>query len=451
MTSRGPIDNLGIPPLAGLCTYEEACRVGFDVDANVNLLKRYNYASRRLHESLVAHVPRTPEWEVKCAMGLHQWILAEHCAWIRRRVSEMREPPLHLDQCPDPKLELWMEETIRAESTVELLTGIYSVGIPELIETYQWHLERTNPMIDHPTCRILRLMLSELESMATWGKQALSAIIRTESDATSAKDWEDHVRAYLAEAGGIAGEPARFAAAPLPTPRSNGEPYEMDVVPKRDARFTDPYNQSALIDEYYKDESRAPDERTYALLYKRLREMDVPEYMAPIIFKTKGKPWEYYADLGRQLWDETRHAMMGEVGLYQDGVPFYRYPIDLKTSLTANTQLEPLQAHLILTGIELSLMPKKTGKRFEWVIAKSSGNDLAATIQDYDWADEVLHAQIGRRWLVPEFGSLEKLQSAYDELWPRWWALSLEKRALSEQKEWWSEFLREIRASKLAK
>ena len=47
---------------------------------------------------------------------------------------------------------------------------------------------------------------------------------------------------------------------------------------------------------------------------KRLREIDVPEMMAPILFKTHGKPWEYYRDMSRQLWDEARHAMMGEVG-----------------------------------------------------------------------------------------------------------------------------------------
>ena len=30
---------------------------------------------------------------------------------------------------------------------------------------------------------------------------------------------------------------------------------------------------------------------------------------------------------------------------------------------------------------------------------------LAAMIQDYDWADEILHARIGREWLVAEIGS----------------------------------------------
>ena len=38
-----------------------------------------------------------------------------------------------------------------------------------------------------------------------------------------------------------------------------------------------------------------------------------------------------------------------------------------------------------------------------------------ATFQDFDWADEVLHAQIGREWYVPEFGSLKEALDYGDE------------------------------------
>lgn len=122
----------------------------------------------------------------------------------------------------------------------------------------------------------------------------------------------------------------------------------------------------------------------YALFYKRLREIDVPEWMAPIIYKTEGKSWEYYLDLSRQLWDEARHAMMGEVGLYHDGVPFYKYPVDIESSMSLNTEYEPLEAHIILWGIEQSLMPRQTGKAYELIVAEQSSHPLAPMFQDYD-------------------------------------------------------------------
>ena len=86
--------------------------------------------------------------------------------------------------------------------------------------------------------------------------------------------------------------------------------------------------------------------------------------------RRRGRPWEYYRELGRQLWDETRHAMMGEVALHAAGVPFYEYPIDMAASASLNCEFTPLEAHILLWDIEQGLMPRETGKRWEWTIAR---------------------------------------------------------------------------------
>lgn len=132
-----------------------------------------------------------------------------------------------------------------------------------------------------------------------------------------------------------------------------------------------PYTETLLaavpVVEYGLNEAMNVDERAYVLLYRRLREMDVPEFMAPIIFRANGKPWDYCVDLTRQIWDEARHAMMVEAGLYFNGVAFYEFPIELEGSMSLNTELEPLHAHVVLWGVEQKLMRKDTGKRFEWI------------------------------------------------------------------------------------
>jgi len=63
-------------------------------------------------------------------------------------------------------------------------------------------------------------------------------------------------------------------------------------------------------------------------------------------------------------------------------------------------------------------MPK-TGKRFEWEIGKKSKNSLSALFQDYDWADEVLHARIGRDWYVPNFENSKEAIKYGDECWSK--------------------------------
>lgn len=451
MSQTIEIDNLGIPPLAGVCSYEVAARPGLDVEQAVRRLKRFNYVGRRLHETAAAHLPRTPEWEVKCALGLHLWLDAEHCSSIRSRIAEMREPPLHLDAVPDERLGAALEELLRAQDSVELVAGIYGAVRPALVAACRDYLAHVNPLFDHPTYRLLRSVLREQEEMLDWGERAITALTATSDAAERAASFVAHLERYLAAAGGVTGDAPVDADAALPPARWDGSDYVMDAEVRRDARFVDRYNCSADISGYAADEGRPPDERTYALAYARLREMDVPEWMAPIVFNTRGKPWEYYREMGRQLWDETRHAMMGAVALYTCGVPFYAYPIDASASMTLNLEFAPLDAHLVLWHIEQGLMPRETGKRREWTTANLNGDPFFVALQDYDWADEVLHAQIGRRWLESEFPSAAERKAAGEALFARWVAARQRYAAQSDQREWWPEFVERARIGRRAR
>ena len=167
------------------------------------------------------------------------------------------------------------------------------------------------------------------------------------------------------------------------------------------------------------DEKFPPEPKTLMMFYKRLREVDVPEMMASIITETTERPWNYYRDLTRQLWDEARHAMMGEVGFTNLGIDWpAKVMINFTWSLALNTQLKPIERHAVLYFIEQGLMPKK-GKRFEWEVALAAQNPLAALFQDYDWADEVLHARIGRDWYLKEFNNAPEAVKYGDECWSR--------------------------------
>ncbi|AZN42615.1 hypothetical protein [Paenibacillus albus] len=202
---RAIIDNKGIPPLAGICTYEDACKPGFTVDRSVELLKRFNFISKGLNQMQAAHLARVPEWEVKSAFGYHLWLDAEHSAAIRKRVSEMREPPLGLDQVPDEKLRVWLDEAIHGDDTIELLVGFYRVIRAEIIKALNRYLAEMNRIAEHPTYRLLRGMLQDQEEMLDWGEQALAALIDSPEKELHAQQWEHHLLAYLRDAGGFSG------------------------------------------------------------------------------------------------------------------------------------------------------------------------------------------------------------------------------------------------------
>ena len=137
--------------------------------------------------------------------------------------------------------------------------------------------------------------------------------------------------------------------------------------------------------------------------------------------------------------------MMGEVGFANLGVDWPdKVRINYTWSLALNTQLKPIERHAVLYFIEQGLMPK-TGKRFEWEVAQASQNPLSALFQDYDWADEVLHARIGRDWYLKDFKNPQEAVRYGDECWSQV-LMSWEnwrQQGLTQHYNWWPELYRE--------
>lgn len=435
------------PPLAGICGYSEASRIGYTVEESVRRLLRYHWVERRLMEIGAAHLPGTPVWEVKGALALHHWYDAEHADALRTRIAEMRHPAPAMDRAPDAALDAFLDELLRAGDAIELVAGIYGVARPALLDAYREHLDETNPVVDHPTRRFLRFVVREEEEAAEWGRAALEALTDGDGGARErARTWEGHLRAYLEAAGGIAG-PSRWEGErppeDLPGPRAS-EPFEPRLRPRRDDRFTGALDFDFPPHAVYDAEGVPADERNLALLCKRLLEMDVPEMMASFIYQRRGLPWEFYREYARQLWDEARHSMMGEIAFEARDVDWRAIPLNVGFSLRLNLHAKPLERQILLLAIEQSLMPGDTGKRFEYGTAVEAGDELSAHIHDYDWADEVLHAQIGRRWLKAEGLSTAEALERAKEIHERTWAALERYGDTGSRFGWWDDFCREV-------
>ena len=431
----------GLPPLAGICSLDDAMKPGLSVEDCVSRLKRYHYAWKRLHQIFTARITAEPIYELKSGFSLHAHLCAEHATTLRRRVGEMREPPLGLEQVPDPSLEIFFDEILGAPSTEGLVVGLYEKALPALKAALEHHVAATNPLADQPSVRLCRFALLELNDILAFGAQAVTALVDAAWRGQNAA-WVTLLDGCLAAAGGLDGTDA-------PSGQTIGRlhsarPYRYDGRPRRDERFPDPYNMGVNAEVFLYDESLPPEPKTLMMFYKRLREIDVPEMMASIITETPDKPWDYYRDMTRQLWDEARHAMMGEVGFVNLGVDWREVMVNFTWSLALNTQLKPLERHAVLYFIEQGLMPKN-GKRFEWEVAQASHNPLAAVFQDYDWADEVLHARIGRDWYLREFDDPKKAVGYGDECWSRvlmGWK-QWRDDGWTQHRNWWPEVYRE--------
>ncbi len=391
--------------MAGVCILNEAARVGVPVDETVSRLLRWHWIKKRLAEICAARIPTTPEWEVKGAFSLHQWLDIEHADMLRRRISEMRHPMPRVDVPPDAQLEHELQQLATSSDTLPFLRGLLALRT-SLLDAYRDQYEHSNPIADHPTRRILRFIMLEESDMVDWLRAAVPGL----------------------------------EAAALPAAQPAEHPYE----PVRDARFAESYNFN-FPPHNIKPLTYVPaDERNLALLCKRLLEMDVPEMMASIVSERNDMPWEFQRDYRRQLWDEARHSMMGEAALESRGIDWTKIPLNVGFALRLNLFATAQERQLLLYSIEQSLMPADTGKRYEYEVAEEAGDALSAHFQDFDWADEVLHAQIGRRWLKAEglHGAdvLERGRVVHEKTW----AALDQFRERYPQRDWWNDFVQQV-------
>ena len=415
-----------IPPLAGISSYAEAARAERTVDETVALLRRLAHIERRTLLALAAHLSAVPEWEVKCALALHLWQDAEHCGWLRERVPEMRKPPHYLDRPDDPALEAFFEELLRSRTTRELLTAVYGVLKPSLLEAVDSHCRGANPLADQPTLRLFRFLTIEEREQVEWGTAALAALGGAD------EEWARHLNAYLRAAGGAGGAGER--AGELPPARA-GEPLELVRVPRRDERFTRLWDSRGRLPY----DERPAEEINWRMLYVRLTEMHAVELVALTLYEWPDATFDVHRDLARHLWDEARHSMFGEAWFESHGVDWRTVPHDLSFASYPATELTPHERYALLYAAEHTAM-RSDGKRAQAEAAAASGDALAALYQDFDWADEVLHVHLGRRVLLQHvYDSTKELDEAADRIWEVFDRIPEADRSLPRS-DWWDEF-----------
>ena len=432
----------GLPPLVGLETMAQAVTQGLTVAESVERLKRLHWSLKRLHQIFIAKIAATPIYELKMAFSLHAHYCAEHVGEFSRRIREMRQPPYGLEVCPDASLDQFFDEILAAPETEALVLGLYAQAIPAITRALDRLISQTNRLFDHPTYRICRLTLVEMQDVQQYGEQAVRCLVNQQKR-ESLSGWVSGLERLLAAAGELDGSL-------LPTGETvdrmfSAAPYKYDGIPRRDERFKDPYNMGVNAEAMLFDPKIEPLPKSIMLYFKRMREIDVPEMMSSILAETPGKSWEYYRDMTRQLWDEARHAMMGEIGFASMGIDWTAIPLNFTWSLALNTELTAKERHAVLYTIEQGLMPRKNGKESEWEIALATTNRLTSLIQDYDWADEILHARIGREWLVPELGSQMEALTYGDEAWSRIlknWGRWRDE-GVTEHRNWWPDVYRQ--------
>jgi len=202
--------------------------------------------------------------------------------------------------------------------------------VPAVVRALDNLISDINKLFDHPTYRICRLTLLELQDVLQYGTEAIHCLVDG-ADRATLQEWRSALDRILAAAGDLDGKQPK--SGDQAERHFSANPFRYDPVPKRDERFIDPYNIGVNAEAMLFDSGIGPLPKTIMLYFKRMREIDVPEMMSSILTEVSGKPWDYYRDMTHQLWDEARHAMMGELGFVSLGVDWTKIPFNFTWSL----------------------------------------------------------------------------------------------------------------------
>ena len=220
MNSTAAIDNLGIPPLAGVCSYARAALPGLGVERRRSSSSAATTSCGASTRSAAAHLAARPNGRSSARSACTSGSMPSTAAVYARASPRCASLRSASTTCRTSGCEAALEELLRASGSAELVTGIYRVVRPALVRRSRAHLDAMNPLFDHPTHRLLRGIEREQEEMISGGGRLGGADRRAAGRGARGRV-RRAPRALPGRRGGVAGDAAPETAE-LPPARWDG-------------------------------------------------------------------------------------------------------------------------------------------------------------------------------------------------------------------------------------
>jgi hypothetical protein len=385
-----------------------------------HVLKRFYVFERELMRAFAGWYIRTPHVELKFFLAGEEWLCVQAADSLRTRVLELRYPRRDVDKKWDPEILGFTAELMKAANLSEFLTGVFDVALPALFSDLDAYLARTDSLDDAPTVYRLRHLRMDTEMRIERAKEQRAQYLPNGDDTTV---WRDYLTQSLDAIGGLSGLNARGL---MPTNHTAaGRPaFVLPTQTTRDPRFKPSLFHLPHENKYDKagaaawKKIEAIDKRTAMQVWSAIshfNEIWAGEVPASVLFDLNNQPWEFYLDLARWTWDESRHSFMGYRAMQGWGwdVPaLIPYGNALYNGLA---HMPAAQRLALLYFYEESLLRSGT-KQIEIQILESAGDDGSIHDMDYDWADEAIHVSYGFKWLRHLLGDDEAGQEQLKKL-----------------------------------
>jgi len=369
----------------------------YGVDRNAAILTRFRDAEFHSMMSQMAWLARIPEWEIKKQVGRFLHDDAQHANLLRTRLRELRRPPRkQLRSAREFTSFLWLVE--QAPDSASLLAGVYRVLKPKLISAYHHHIQRTDPVADEPTIKLLERIIEDHEKHIRYMDGAIQMITPDTVAAHRVSGWVERLEETFARSGGLIMDPQVEVlenddeTAPLSAEAPYWTPATLAARdPKRFRRCSHAEGMA-----YVKDMT-AKEKMMWHWHQGSDNEMMAGELGSSSARENLDMPWEFFMDMARLTWDEVRHTEIFEKRLEAAGGYLGMHPV-LPGNYAYRMSLDyPMRA------TDLHLMGEARGQLA--LLARRDthgvfGDELSSKMFDYVHADEDKHVSFGRIWVT---------------------------------------------------
>ena len=346
------------------------------------VLTRFHYLSRAIALACGGWIAATPKLETKAALARVAWQQTLAGDAFRERVFELRYPSRFLEEGRDAPLIRVYEAAIDAPDAEPFRAGLTDALLPDYAERLRAFLAQTDELDDGPTVRIVQQALRDVEEQAV--------IL---GHAPGFDPWTAALSTGLEALEPPAGTPFRLAEKPA----------------RDDAYFPSSfYWPDGIVPGYPYGEGVALQVRSAVSHLNEVWAVDTAGAILHSLAPELG--WEWIRDAGRWTYDEARHMLMGKRRLEAWDLPADQIPLGGYIYEACAGQ-DPLYRLGMLGYFET----KNIGRKRERAAAfHAMGDTTSETDMEFDWADETLHAEYGRRWLK----ELLELRGEDPDSWP---------------------------------
>ena len=376
------------------------------------LLSRFFFLEEAITQSCAAWIPSLTRLESKAALARIAWQCAINANALRERVFELKYPSrlLHVDR-GEPVVNLF-RATINAPSGIALADALRTVVIPSLAEAYRTYLAGSDDVADGPTQRFLDQAIRDKDEQC----EALKSVATNEptpnsDDRERSQEWVTQF-ARLLNASALTSLTDSGAEMSVPEVVAPGTRFVLAQEPGRDDRYwiCDFYWPDIVDPSYPYGEGAALQLRSAISHINEVWAVETAAAILPGLAEKLG--WEFVHEAARWLYDEARHMTMGQRRL--ETWQFDRAEIPLGRYIYQACRDQDLIYRIGMLGY---FETKNIGKKQERARAfERMGDGMSQVHMDFDWADETLHAEYGRRWLKRLLRSRELSEDRWAEV-----------------------------------